>query len=184
MKRIFAAIKINPSEKLIELFNNLKSDLREEKIKWVYPEKMHLTLKFFGETPENKIEEIIELLDDAIFEIDPFDIHLEDIGIFGSTYKPRVIWIGFRDYKPLKRLFEAIKARLERAGYEYDRQNFVPHLTLGRIKFIRNKRYFQSIIEKYKNIEIQSEQIDKLILFESILKPQGPEYIVIEEFRF
>ena len=55
MKRLFAAIKIHPSARFISVLNAISASLSHERIKWVEPENMHLTLKFFGETAENKI---------------------------------------------------------------------------------------------------------------------------------
>ncbi|MDZ7742914.1 MAG: RNA 2',3'-cyclic phosphodiesterase [Bacteroidota bacterium] len=184
MKRLFAAIKIHPSEKFLDLFDQLRSKLKQDKIKWVDPKNIHITLKFFGETPEAHIDEIAQAIDESIFDASPFELHLRDVGIFGSAYKPRVIWMGIEPGNPIEDLYDKLKVKLEELGYEYDRQNFVPHLTIGRIKEIKNKKYFQQVIDQFKNAEIQREKVDKLVLFESVLRPAGPEYFVVEEFAF
>ncbi|MFU8845056.1 MAG: 2'-5' RNA ligase family protein, partial [Bacteroidales bacterium] len=62
MKRLFAAIKVMPDEEFMRVFMTLKRDLKNEKIKWVDPENIHITLKFFGETPESKIPLINDVL--------------------------------------------------------------------------------------------------------------------------
>jgi 2'-5' RNA ligase len=67
-------------------------------------------------------------------------------------------------------------------GFERDRQNFVPHLTIGRIKYTDNKNLFQQTIEKYKSIEIQRQTVDRFYLIESVLHSDGPVYKVLEEF--
>ena len=52
MKRLFVAIKITPNDEFLKIFQELKQDLKHEKIRWVETRNLHLTLKFFGETCE------------------------------------------------------------------------------------------------------------------------------------
>ena len=182
MKRLFLALKIKPSEKFLELYYKLKRSLKEDKIKWVDHGNIHLTLKFFGETEEDRIPEIKDAIENALPDVNSFDLYMEKCGIFGSSYKPRVIWFGFRESDELLSLYHYLKAALEAIGFEYDRQNFVPHLTIGRIKYVNDKNYFQKVIEPYKEMAIQKEKIQKVVLYESILRPQGPEYKIVKEF--
>ncbi|OQX76769.1 MAG: 2'-5' RNA ligase [Bacteroidetes bacterium 4484_249] len=182
MKRVFAAIKLHPSEIFMQVYNSIKIACKYDKIKWVEPLNIHITLKFFGETEEDKIEDINSVLSDISFHHSPFILKLSDVGIFGSSYKPRVIWFGIDENKKLQNLATEIIGGVEKTGFLKDRQNFVPHLTIGRIKFIDNKRKFQDVINRYKSVEIQQENIDKFFLIESILKPAGPEYKILKTF--
>ena len=182
MKRIFAAIKIFPDENFLKLYYRLKSGLKHDKIKWVEPENIHITLKFFGETEETKINSIINVFNKVTEDFKSFDPELENVGIFGSSYKPKVIWFGIKNNEQLINLSNSVNENLIPVGYISDRQNFVPHLTVARIKFLNDKRLFRQIIDKNKTIKIQKIKVDKIYLFESILKHEGPIYNVIEEF--
>jgi 2'-5' RNA ligase len=182
MKRLFAAIKIHPSDKYRQLFNGLNSALRQEKIKWVEPENMHLTLKFFGETDEKQIPGIRKALVGVTADNQPFIMKIADVGVFGSHYDPRVIWFGIEKNPALLQLAENTLSRLETIGWERDRQNFVPHLTVGRIKELRDKPLFQQVMEKFRKVEIQEEQVREIILFESILRREGPLYLKVASF--
>jgi 2'-5' RNA ligase len=75
-----------------------------------------------------------------------------------------------------------IRDKLSAIGYEPDRQNSVPHLTLGRIKFLKDKKMFQQIIDQNKGISSQEISVGQLILFESILKKEGPVYLALHTF--
>jgi RNA 2',3'-cyclic 3'-phosphodiesterase len=182
MKRLFAAIKIHPDKNFVHLYEQLRSALYQDRINWVDLNNVHLTLKFFGDTAENKIDEIFEAIAGALFEVKSLEVSLKNIGVFGSSYNPRVVWFGVENHQEIGNLYARLKNELEKIGYEYDRQNFVPHLTVGRIKYLNDKKYFQKVIDKYKTIDIQKEKTEKVILFESILRPTGAEYHVIEEF--
>lgn len=182
MKRLFAAIKVKPSEAFISKYYLLKKSFQHEKIRWVKPNNLHITLKFFGETPEHHIPAINLALNESINNISPFAIDIKDIGVFGSSYKPKVIWFGIDPKNEIEALVSSIYNELSQIGIHPDRQNFVPHLTLARMKFIEDKKLFQLQIDKQKEGLIQKEEVTEFHLFESILKPEGPEYRVVESF--
>jgi len=177
MKRLFAAIKIHPSARYINVFNEISSSLRHERIKWVEPENMHLTLKFFGETDEKQIPAIRQAIETAVSQSGPFTIKIANTGIFGSRYDPKVIWFGIEKNSLLEDLAQNIFTELSKCGWEQDRQNFVPHLTIGRIKELKDKPLFQKIISQYNTVEIQEEKVTEITLYESILRREGPLYI-------
>jgi 2'-5' RNA ligase len=182
MKRLFAAIRINPSEAFLSRYFSLKQQLKNEKIRWVDPENIHITLKFFGETPEHHIPGINAALKEASSSMGPFSITIVNTGIFGSSYNPKVIWFGIDPHKEITTLSNHIFEKLENAGIPKDRQNFVPHLTIARMKFLADKKYFQKVIDAHKEGQIQNEEVNQFHLFESILRPQGPKYALIRSF--
>lgn len=153
-----------------------------DKISWVNPDNVHITLKFFGDTELEKINSISAVLEECSRQHYAFDIHIEDVGIFGSKYDPKVIWFGIRENKNLLDLSEDIFTELETLGYKRDRQNFRPHLTAGRIKKIGDKTNFQKNINLFKGLKIQSSCIDSIALYESILRTSGAEHITIKNF--
>lgn len=183
MKRLFAAIKITPDEALSSLYYKLKIDLKTEKIKWVDLQNLHITLKFFGETDEDRIPEVSSHLNQVASEYSSFDLRLSGLGIFGSAYKPRVIWAGIEENNTLKELGLSVLNEMDKIGYKLDRQNFVPHLTLARIKFIDNKARLSGIIHTHMNTYINSETITSFHLYESVLHKTGPEYFKLESFN-
>jgi 2'-5' RNA ligase len=179
MKRLFAAIKIHPSTRFINVLNEISSSLRHERIKWVEPENMHLTLKFFGETDEEQIPAIILALQTAVSISKPFILKIAKTAIFGSRYDPKVIWFGIEKHPALDNLAKNIFTELQKCGWQPDRQNFVPHLTIGRIREIKDKQLFQKIISNFSTLEIQEEVVTEIILYESILRREGPLYIKV-----
>ncbi len=182
MKRLFAAIKVVPDPNLIKVFGELKNLLRGEKITWVDENKMHITLKFFGDTPEEEIPQIISIFDDISGKHQPFNVELEKTGIFGSSYNPRVVWFGISPNTHLEALAEEILEVLDKSGYPRDSQHFRPHLTIGRVKFLQNKKRFQQTIDGFTNIYIQKVPVGHFELIESRLTPRGPVYTTIRRF--
>jgi 2'-5' RNA ligase len=183
MKRLFAAVKIYPSAEFLKTYNSLKLGLHFARITWVKPESIHVTLKFFGETMENRIPDISKVLKEIARRHQPFTSELVNVGIFGSSYSPKVIWFGIDKSEPLKKLGFDVLQSVEKIGWEPDRQNFVPHITIGRIKDIPDKHLFQSIIDMHKKTWMQEVQVSEFHLFESILMREGPIYKVLETFK-
>ena len=184
MKRLFAALKIHPDAEFLGKYRELKQELRHEQIKWVEEHNIHVTLKFFGETEERKIPEICSVLKRSASSAATFHLQLNRLGLFGSSYAPKVIWVGIEPFAELSFLMKNIHHDLKSIGFEPDRQNLVPHLTLGRIKFLRDKVIFNRTIEQFKSISSTQLFIGEMILFESILHREGPEYIALEKFPF
>lgn len=177
MKRLFAAIKIEASTEFTRILGQLSRELGHERIKWVEPHNIHITLKFFGETDEQDIPAIKNALQAAASVSESFQIKISRTGIFGSRYDPRVVWFGIDREPLLDLLAKNTVEELRKAGWEPDRQNFVPHLTVGRIKDLRDKNLFQQVIDKYRDMKIKEQQVKEIILYESILRKEGPIYV-------
>ena len=183
MKRLFIAIKIKPKSNFLKIFDELKQGLKHEKIKWVENNNLHLTLKFLGETSEEKTPEIIGALEEALKFHNSFCVDIRTIGLFGSHYDPKLIWAGLQNSESLIQLAADVNTGLEKIGSIQDRQNFVPHLSLGRIKYLSDKNLFQDIISEYKNEFFQKVFVNEVYLFESNLTKEGPIYKVVEKFE-
>jgi len=183
MKRLFVAVKIHPSPELIKTYNSLRSGLKFCHITWVKPESIHVTLKFFGETEEKRIPEISRVLKEVALRHQTFTSELVNVGIFGSSYSPKVIWFGIEKAEPLKKLGMDVLRSLESIGWEPYRQNFVPHLTIGRIKEIPDKQLFQKMIDEHKKTRMQEFSVREFYLYESILNRDGAIYKVLETYK-
>ena len=177
MKRLFIAFKTQPDQALIELVNSLKRKLINDQINWVNINQLHLTIKFLGETEEKSIIAIQQAMTEAVRGFQPISLLFDKTGIFGSSYDPRVMWIGPKQTNPeVIRLGDSVIRQLDLAGFPRDRQNFVPHLTIGRIKSIRDKANFQEVLKAIPEQIFQKAEIREIILFESILRREGPLY--------
>lgn len=184
MKRLFIAIKILPDQQFLNVYYQLLKQFENEPIKWVEPHNMHITLKFFGETEKVKIPEIIQATQLTALGFQASQIDIIKMGLFGSKYRPRVIWLGIKQEQLIINVARDLHKRLEPIGFKTDRQNFVPHLTIGRIKKeLVNKLMFQKTIDSFKDAFIQHAEINEIVLFESILKQTGPIYKKLERFE-
>jgi RNA 2',3'-cyclic 3'-phosphodiesterase len=183
-KRLFVAIKFTPNENYIAAFEYLRRRLRMDMISWIEPQTAHLTLKFFGNTPVERIEEIERSLNKAVENQQPFEITIDKFGAFGSSHSPKVIWAGFNENEQVIALHQRVMKAIRPIGYFPDPGNFVPHITVGRVKKMTDKTWFWESLAEIQNSEIQTLTVDKIILYESVLLKKGAQHIPIKEFPF
>jgi 2'-5' RNA ligase len=164
---------------MLDILASFKHKLSKEKIKWVDPAIMHITITFLGDTDEDIIPAISETIKNTALGHPPFELVFRSTGIFKNLRDPRVIWIGTEISPIMQKLKEDLDNELSKFGFEKETREFRPHLTLGRIKWIKDISGLEEALKLYKDSEVQKELISGLIYYESILKPEGPEYLPI-----
>jgi RNA 2',3'-cyclic 3'-phosphodiesterase len=101
---------------------------------WVPVERLHVTLRFFGELADDRVAAIAAALNQApIVDAAP-PAAFGYAGIFPRKGRARVVWLGFSDAQDaLRRLHAAVQARLGEL-IAPDDELFIPHLTMARVK--------------------------------------------------
>jgi len=182
MKRLFLAADITPGTALLEAYDNIRHTLRMEKINWVRKDQMHLTLAFLGDTEENIIPGLVSDIESAVKTHHSFTLTLAGLGVFRNIHDPRVIWIGCQSEKEFQEIKTDTDKVLESLGFEAEARSFAPHLTLGRIKSMRHLNHMSQLIGVYKDTVFQSENVREIVLYESHLTTEGPEYMPVHKF--
>ena len=184
MIRSFLAIELpKPVLKKIE---EVQGDLRSTHadVRWVNPEKIHLTLKFFGNIEESRIDPIFKSIEEPIRNTLPFSLKVRGLGAFPNLKNPRVIWMGLVDGREVLISFQKqIETQLEKIGFQPEDRPFHPHLTLGRMKSSRGKEELVGRMEKHKEEEFGDFQVERVILFKSDLRPTGPIYTPLKDLK-
>ncbi len=178
MKRTFLAIPIKPGKEFEALSDSLKDNLTHEKlINWCRSDIIHLTLKFVGETQDHEVPEIIDAVQKVAMRHHPFAMDFDRVGLFGSNGTPRVLWMGMKDEpKALYDLESDLLDAFDEIGFLRDRQNFVPHLTVCRIKNLTDKKFFQQIYNAIEPKTFIHTDVNELVYYQSFLQPTGPYY--------
>ncbi len=181
--RTFIAVNLNPEikEYLTSLQNIL--NIPESKIKWVEKNNLHLTMKFLGYISLEQTELIKSELKGIANRCSPLTIKLSsNIGIFPTYKMPRIIWVGIKEgISELKELYNSIENNLSNKGFPREDRDFSGHITIGRVKFIKDKANFIQIL---KRIEVNnfSQEVGSIDLMESKLTPNGPIYNITAKF--
>ncbi|MEA2086942.1 MAG: RNA 2',3'-cyclic phosphodiesterase [Candidatus Caldatribacteriota bacterium] len=181
--RSFIAVNLNPEIK--EYLASLQAALNipETKIKWVGKDNLHLTMKFLGDISSEQRELLKSILKEIASQHNPFIIKLSsNIGTFPTYQMPRIIWVGIKEgINELKELYNSIEDNLVNQGFPREDKDFHGHITIGRVKFIRDKTNFIQIL---KRIEVNNftQEVGSIDLMESKLTPSGPIYNITAKF--
>jgi 2'-5' RNA ligase len=174
--RTFIAIDVPVEDRLRKGWATLRNQLLRENIKWVDDRMLHLTLFFMGDTAESGIAEIADRLDERVSALRSFPVKLRGLGTFGHPANPRVIWVGLEDCPPLIELKKHVNEVVTPLGFGEEEREFAPHITLGRVKGIRNIGVFRECMAVHRQTFYQESLIDKVIFYQSILKAEGSVY--------
>jgi 2'-5' RNA ligase len=179
MKRTFIAVKIEAGDQLAEIFSMVRSEFRNDSIKWVDINQMHLTLAFLGDTGEETINQVSSMLKKSCTGFGEINFTISGLGVFRNINDPRVIWAGIETSEKLSELFNIIKRGLESIGITTEERQFKPHLTVGRVKRLKNRISLEQLIEQYNQTKFQEVSIREVVYYQSILQQEGPLYAPI-----
>ncbi|MGB8490666.1 MAG: RNA 2',3'-cyclic phosphodiesterase [Bacteroidales bacterium] len=182
MKRIFIAVRVEAGAGLISMISSLKARLANENIRWIDTANIHLTLAFLGDTEEERIISLTGMLKEKCSGFGDFEFGLGGAGLFKNYRDARVIWAGITGSERLSELNEAIAGGLKENGFPVEVRPFRPHLTIGRLKFLKDPENLRDALEGYGNTEFQTVNVTGVILYESILMRTGSVYRELGKF--
>jgi 2'-5' RNA ligase len=186
--RAFIAIPLPEPllEKLVTLQRQLAEQVPPRSVRWVRAGGIHLTLKFLGDTPTEKLPEIKWALAAVARHAPVCTFTVGGLGCFPNPRRPRVVWVGVEEPTGrLAALQKAIEEVMVPCGYPPEGRSFKPHLTLGRVQ----RRVSRSDVAKVgevvagTTVDLLAEvPADRFALIRSLLKPTGAEYTTLEQF--
>jgi 2'-5' RNA ligase len=176
VKRTFIAVRVVPCDELKDAISSLRSGLVNENIKWVDISNMHVTLAFIGNTDEPVIKRVGSMLKNDFAGFGNIDFNVKGFGVFRNFSDPGVIWTGIENPERLIQAQEIVKRGLAELDIKLEDKKFMPHLTIARIKELKDKNNLQKLIHKYIGIKLQDVTVSEIIYYESVLLPTGPIY--------
>lgn len=166
---------------LEEQIRRLRSSVPDVRASWSRPENTHLTLKFFGNVPVDKLPRISAAAEEAVKHFSPIPIEISKTGVFPNVNRARVLWIGVNDSSgELARLQRMLEEQCEIAGFPKEDRAFKPHLTIARI---RNPDGARQLAEAHMRTEFKPSEItlNELIVFRSEPSSKGSKYTSISQ---
>jgi 2'-5' RNA ligase len=182
--RTFIAIEI-PAE-IIKEMAKVQDELKRSGADagWARPEGIHLTLKFLGEMPESRIQEVKSTLFQAAEATSRFRLKIAGAGAFPNLRNPRVVWLGVSgDIDRLLVLQGSVEKSMTAIGFDREERAFSPHLTLARIRYLRPRYSWQKAIDSIKDIRLAEFDVDHVSLMKSDMKPSGAVYMELGRVR-
>ena len=173
--RLFVAVDVD--SRIEGYLNNIQMELDTLHAKLKPVSGYHITLKFLGDVQD--VEKVKEALENVSFN--SFEMTTKGVGYFGKGNNIRVIWCGVEPKEQFNELHEKINYELTKIGFAEDKK-FHPHITLARVKQLKNK---EGMIETLKNITKKeiSIRVNSIVLYKSTLTSQGPIYNVLQRVK-
>jgi len=178
--RTFIAIEI-PAE-VKKAVSETIADIKKANLiegNFVKGEQLHITLKFLGEVQEKDIEKVILVLEEISKTTKKFTVELKGLGHFNE----KILWIGSPENNEIVNLANVVDENLSKLGFAKEIRPFAIHLTLCRIKNLKNSKRFAEFIAKCKDKSFGKFIVNEMKLIKSTLSEEGPIYEEIRDFR-
>ncbi|MFT4883486.1 MAG: 2'-5' RNA ligase [Natronomonas sp.] len=179
--RLFVSVDIDDLAREVD---RIQAPLRElPGINPTDPEQAHVTMKFLGEE-DHDLDALTAAIEAAVEGADTgaFEATFEGLGVFPSLDYISVIWLGVsQGSEPLTDLHENLEFETTALGYDEERHEFTPHVTLARMDHAAAKEDVQRLVEE-NDPEVGTIRVEELRLTKSTLTDEGPEYETVERF--
>jgi 2'-5' RNA ligase len=132
--RAFIAVELDAAVRraAAEVARALREGPAGDRVRWVRPENLHVTLRFLGDVESARVPSIARNVREAVAGLRSFRMQLGRVEGFPSTRRPRVVAIAVGPREPLEQLAEAVERAVVKEGIEPEKRRFRSHLTLGR----------------------------------------------------
>ncbi|PSP79175.1 RNA 2',3'-cyclic phosphodiesterase [Halobacteriales archaeon QS_1_68_20] len=183
-KRLFVSVDL--PDGLADDVEAVQDEFRDASgLNFTDPGQAHVTLKFLGDTDEDRVEPLVDELAAAVDDagVDPFEVTYGGLGVFPSLDYISVVWVGAEEGGgEMTRLHEAIEERTTAMGFEAEAHEFTPHVTLARMEHAGGKELVQGLVRE-RDPTVGTTEVIEVRLEESDLGPDGPEYSTVESFE-
>ena len=177
--RVFVSIPVPNTAGLNPLIRDLKTvrGVRTSNVG-----QLHITLRFIGDVDEERVDEIGDIVSDAVSDVHRARLSLKGLGCFPNERNPKVLWVGIDTALPLAHIAERLSEGFEKTGIPFDGKPFKPHVTVGRIDGRCN---IAPMLGKYRTTEFTTCIAPAAYVMKSELKPTGAEHTILKvcEFR-
>jgi 2'-5' RNA ligase len=177
--RLFTGLDL-PAEVVHNLELLLERLRPTARIHWTVPANLHITTKFIGEWPEERLGELKAALA-ALEPQPPIAVHIRKVGFFPNPHAPRVFWCGI-DAPGLEVLAGRTESATAALGIAPEARAFSPHLTLARIKEKVPLQPLREAVVGLPSLDFGEFQAASFFLYQSTLRPSGSVYTKLAEF--
>ncbi len=185
-RRLFLAVDISDAAR--GAAENYTRGLRAEfpglRVGWERPEKLHLTVKFLGDSDEGQTAAILDAARSVASDFEPFSLQISGTGVFPDAARPRILWLGITgEVSVLSDLNARFEAVGETIGFPRETRRFTSHLTVGRVRepFKSSALAGRHLAKKFGPADFV---VSAITVYESRLDPNGSSYSVLDRFEF
>jgi len=175
--RLFLAINLEPGVRRAILDATASLRAAAPTLSWVDESRLHLTLKFLGEQPDDALQALSESVSAVAERHRQFTMRLHEIGAFPNFRRARVVWMGIERDPRLELLHHDVEVACETLGFELEGRAFRPHLTLARVNERTEKEVLRRLSRASKRVDFEEETgVESIDLMKSNLNQAAARY--------
>ncbi|WP_077327610.1 RNA 2',3'-cyclic phosphodiesterase [Virgibacillus siamensis] len=145
---------------------------------WPHMDDLHITLKFLGPVSDDQLDTLINNLE-CVTGFPSFHLRTGSVGTFGNPKQPRVLWTGVEKTEPLLELQQLVEWRANESGFQPEKRNYSPHITLAKKWNNRNEMWSDlssPFMTPYKML------VNRIVLYQ-IFPDATPKYKQVAEYQ-
>ncbi len=187
--RTFVAIELSSDilDALAEVQERLRHGPGGSAGRWVRKEGIHLTLKFLGDVPSEKLQAIYQTVARVCARHNAFTLRVGGLGCFPNMRRPRVVWVGVHEEtERLAALQKDIERELAGLGFPPEGRTFTPHLTLARVAEKASRQEVEALgkaVSTQNLKELAQMRVTEVSVMKSDLRPEGALYTELFKAR-
>ncbi|MGD0350465.1 MAG: RNA 2',3'-cyclic phosphodiesterase [Verrucomicrobiota bacterium] len=138
--RLFVAIPMPETvrNEIIGVQQELQRLVSRDAVRWTKPEQFHLTLRFLGDVPVERVSALQEAVNAVCRGSSALHLRAQGVGFFPNARSPRVVWAGVNDGEGrLADLQKKIEGAVGPFAEKPSSEKFAGHVTIGRVKFLK-----------------------------------------------
>ena len=183
--RLFVAAQVDPgvAQEIAACGDELRRRVGERaprsRISWAPADRLHVTVRFIGDTDEERAKQIASALAPAL-RIERFGVTFQGISTFPERGVPRVFWVGITaGVEGLTAVAQEVTVRLLSCGVAAEDRVYRPHVTLARVREapgLRTRALLDGLVDR----RFGTSPIEAITLFQSRRSPKGSEYVPLQ----
>lgn len=182
--RLFLAydLPMDLQNQIYQTFSELHQRVRN--FQWIKPPRLHLTLRFLGEVPEKTlVNTLLPLFEEEFSKQKELKLSFQGVGVFPNLERPRTFWLGVKgEALMLRHQAAQLEKKLANEPVHQDHKAFSPHVTLAKLREIKNNLPFEEWIQEFEKVDFGTYLFKAPTLFESILEEGPSAYRVVKHF--
>lgn len=154
------------------------------KVQWTAEQQLHLTVKFLGETPAERVPALAGAMQRAVAGVPAFHLEVGGSGCFPAGGPVRIIWVGGADPSGfMRQTVQRLEDEFAALGVPLEARTFSEHFTIGRVKFDDSRGKLREAVRAVSFAPVRLE-VNGLTLYQSVLGPGGPQYTAVAQALF
>ena len=138
---------------------------------------IHVTLNFLGDVADDVLPDVCGAVQRIAAAVDPFDFAVRGVRCMPPRGRVRIVWADAGDADGrLAKLQSELTGAMSALGFQAERREYHPHLTLARVKYVSSPGALREAVGRHADEDFAPQRADYVTTYTSRLTGQGAMY--------